>query len=849
MAQSPVLVRKRSFKIPLRFALIAPFVVLVTLAVALTGYLSFLNGQLAVNEVADRLRGELMARIEEHLLTFLAIPHQINQLNANAMRQGLLDPGDSDALEGHFLEQVQAFDSVTSIYFGNTAGGLVNAGREGAAGSLYVIVTDGFVSGPFKKYATDELGRRTGLLTTVPNFDARTRPWYTGAVAKGGATWSEPYILFTGQDMALAASRPVYDEQGNLLGVVSVDLFLSHLGSFMQSMEIGRTGQAFIIDQAGLLVASSIAEKPFTEPTEGQPRQRLNAGESVSPLIRDTAQALLTRFVRYDRIARAQQLEFKSNGRSFLVQVSPIQNMYGLNWLIVVVVPEADFMAHIRANNRVTIALILVALAVAILIGILTAQRVTLPIIRLNTSAQLLALGCWTQPIDEDGGFYEIGELTRSFNQMAEQLQHMLTDLTAEIVERRQTEQALRASEERLELTLQSAELGTWDWNVQTSEVIFNARWAEMLGYTLDEIEPHVRTWEKLLHPDEVPMVMSVLDDHLQGRTPIYQTEHRLRTKSGGWKWIQDTGKVLHRDEQGRALRAMGVHQDITGRKEVEESLRESNRRLQVALVELKAVQDRLVQQERLAAVGQLAAGIAHDFNNILTSILGYAELLRLSPEISESAQADLSNIITSGERAARLVRQILDFGRKSIWQPKRFDLGLLIPEITRFRLDMLPQTVHLDLKIEPGEYWVYADPVQIQQMLINLVVNARDAMPMGGKLDVVLARTQESFVCVGCNQTIEGEWICISVADTGVGILPEVLPHIFEPFFTTKGVGQGSGLGLAQVLGIVHQNDGHITVQTQSGYGTRFAIYLPPLSGAKLFEPGGGAGSFSPTL
>lgn len=1013
---------KPSPKIPLRIVLIAPFVLLIVLAVGLVGYLSFFNGQQAVNTVAGQLRGEITARIEEHLHTFLETPHLINQINATLLRQDELKANDANALERHFWQQIQIFDSVTSIYFGNSAGGLVNAGREGATDARYVIVTDGFVSGPFHKYATDSRGKRTELLTTVPDFDARKRPWYTGAMARGDAVWSEIYILFTGQDMAIAASRPVYDDQQRLLGVVSVDIFLSHLSNFLRSIEVGETGQSFIIDRAGLLVAVSTAEQPFTEPAQDGVRRRLQASDSAIPLVRSAARFLTAQFGDYHHITTAQQLEFELDGERQFLQVAPVQDNYGLDWLIVVVAPESDFMAQIQANNRLTIILIGVALLLAVGVGVVTARWISGPILRLNASAQALAKGEWRQIATVDW-IGELSELTSSFNRMAGQLQQTVAKLTAEIAERKRAEESLRESEERLQLALKGADLGTWDWNITTGDVVFNERWAEMLGYNLAEIEPHISTWEKLVHPDDATAVMEVLNAHLSGRTPIYQTEHRLRTKAGDWKWILDTGKVFERAEQSQPLRAAGTHQDITARKkaeaglrqqnnflaalhhialdllnhremddlfqfiaesataildaphcelslkeddelvvraftpnqsfllgdrvrrgeavlswqahdtgrpviiddysswphhrpiydnislravadfpiligqdclgvlgvgrfepgykftpeqiqkgilfsqlaalaldnnhlytaalreiaerkQVEEALRESNQRLQETLAELEQTQAHLVQQERLAAVGQLAAGVAHDFNNILTSILGFAELLQLSPDTPETAREDVGRIISSGQRAARLIRQLLDFSRKSIHRPQQLKLIPFLNETIRFFQWAIPENIRLSLEIESGEFLVEADPVQLQQMLTNLVINARDAMPTGGELKLKIAGVEAKgeAICVGCNQAIEGEWVALVVSDTGSGIPAELLPRIFEPFFTTKEVGQGSGLGLAQVLGIVQQQAGHITVASQDGQGTTFTVYLPPLeprqSNAEPAEP-----------
>jgi two-component system cell cycle sensor histidine kinase/response regulator CckA len=270
---------------------------------------------------------------------------------------------------------------------------------------------------------------------------------------------------------------------------------------------------------------------------------------------------------------------------------------------------------------------------------------------------------------------------------------------------------------------------------------------------------------------------------------------------------------------------------DITSRKQAEAELRESNHRLQSALAELQTAQQRIVQQERLAVVGQLAAGIAHDFNNILAAMLGNAELLELSPDLSAASRADVGTIIAGGQRATRLIRQLLDFSRKSIRQPQPLDLVELLNELVRFWQRIIPEHIQLSLSIEPGAYQIEADPTQLHQLLTNLAINARDAMPAGGILHIRLATValEHDVECMGCLQAFAGRWFRLQVVDTGEGIVPANLSRIFEPFFTTKANGTGSGLGLAQVLGIVEQHGGHIRVDSQPGCGTTFAIFLPP--------------------
>lgn len=241
--------------------------------------------------------------------------------------------------------------------------------------------------------------------------------------------------------------------------------------------------------------------------------------------------------------------------------------------------------------------------------------------------------------------------------------------------------------------------------------------------------------------------------------------------------------------------------------------------------------QTRIQMQERLATVGQLAAGIAHDFNNIMATILVYTDLLNKGLAKNPSAMERLSIIRQQVQRAASLIRQILDFSRRSVMEPSALDLLPFIKEVDKLLVRVLPETIKVELMYQPGQYMVSADPARLQQVLMNLALNARDAMPEGGTLRIDLdhldLRQQDH---PPTPYLPAGRWVTLAVSDTGVGIPPEVLSHIFEPFFTTKPVGQGTGLGLAQAYGIIKQHDGYIDVQSQPGQGARFVIYLPAL-------------------
>ncbi|MFQ5614199.1 MAG: GAF domain-containing protein [Anaerolineae bacterium] len=247
-----------------------------------------------------------------------------------------------------------------------------------------------------------------------------------------------------------------------------------------------------------------------------------------------------------------------------------------------------------------------------------------------------------------------------------------------------------------------------------------------------------------------------------------------------------------------------------------------------------RQIQERVQLQARLAAVGQLAAGIAHDFNNILTSIIGFAELSRHQPGLPETVHHDLSRITQQGRRAASLVSQILDFSRQSMAAERRpMDLVPFLKKVVRLLERTIPENIQieLDLARDCQSCTLSADPTQIQQVLTNLAVNARDAMPAGGKLKFRLScLTFGGDDLPPIPEIPPGDWLVLSVSDTGSGIPPEVLPHIFEPFFTTKEVGQGTGLGLAQVYGLVRQHGGYIEAASRPGQGATFTLYFPAL-------------------
>jgi PAS domain S-box-containing protein len=332
-----------------------------------------------------------------------------------------------------------------------------------------------------------------------------------------------------------------------------------------------------------------------------------------------------------------------------------------------------------------------------------------------------------------------------------------------------------------------------------------------LCGYTAQEITPalwNTLTQEDVFHGplDGLPL-KEARRRARRGEVAVWTADTRIRTRTGEERWVADTAIELF-DPHGRAVGSIGLLQDITARKQIE-------------------------AQGRLAAVGQLAAGVAHDFNNILSAIVLYTDLLRRAPNLLPKQKVQLETVARQAEHASQLVQQILDFGRKTLIERSAVDLAALLEELVQLWQRTLPETIALRLSLGAGPYQVWADPNRLQQAVMNLVVNARDAMPEGGRLRLHLFHLQwpaNSEVLAVCPPVTlrPGAWVVLHLRDSGTGIEPATLPHIFEPFFTTKGPGKGSGLGLAQVYGIVEQHGGVIEVESQVGRGTTFTLYLP---------------------
>ncbi|MBD2186453.1 methyl-accepting chemotaxis protein, partial [Aerosakkonema funiforme] len=477
MSNKNYLVTKSSRKIPLRAALIVPFVLQTTAVVGLIGYISFKNGQKAINNVAAQLRNELNTRIENQIKANVEIPPKIVQLNANALSRGEIDIINGKG-EQRFWEQVKLFPSISYTYCGSQQGGeafgvLVDPNNPQ---KLEIKMSNAATNYRYNNYSLDSNGNRTVLNNKETNrYDARQRPWYKAAVATGGLTWSEVYLDFSTLLPTITSSIPVYDKTNNsLIGVCATDLFLPRdLSQFLKTLKIGKSGQTFIIESSGVLVASSTTE-PITSGS-GENTKRLKATESNNALVRATGEYLRDRFSNLNQIQTSQQLEFVVNGERQFLQVTPFKDGKGLDWLIVLIVPESDFLEEINANNRITIWLCVLGLLAAIAIAIVTAQSINRPILRIAQASEQMADGNFDQEVASS----HIGELERlsnSFNKMATQLKTSFSKLNSVIEQANQVSLQVTASTSQIANSGKQLEASALQQASSTSEVNATAR-------------------------------------------------------------------------------------------------------------------------------------------------------------------------------------------------------------------------------------------------------------------------------------------------------------------------------------------------------------------------------------
>lgn len=413
-------------------------------------------------------------------------------------------------------------------------------------------------------------------------------------------------------------------------------------------------------------------------------------------------------------------------------------------------------------------------------------------------------------------GFFDSAEL-RLLGQLSRDIAFAL-DAHEQEAARREAEAALRESEERLRQLAENIREAFWMTDPRRGAILYVSRAYETIwGRTAASLYSSPHTWLESVHPDDRIRVAAAADQQKIGGP--YDETYRILRPDGTIRWVHDRAYPVH-DAEGETVRIVGTAEDITERRRLEEQY---------------------FQSQKLQAVGQLAGGVAHDFNNLLTVIQGYASLLTVPGESAESIQESALQIVGASERAATLTRQLLAFSRRQVLQSRRVDLNSIITSLAKMLQRVVGEDIEIQLKLHPHPLMTQADAGMLDQVLLNLIINARDAMPSGGEIEIETfdRLLSDDDVCHLPGATA-GHHVGLRVTDTGEGIPADVIAQIFEPFFTTKPLGKGTGLGLATVFGIVSQHKGAISVQSDVDRGTTFVVYLPLVAEAIDESPHG---------
>jgi Signal transduction histidine kinase len=750
-------------KLPLRTVLIVPFVVQIVGMVGLVGYLSLKSGEEAVENLAHQLMGQVGERISDRLTIYLQAPQDVVATNHLAVEQGIVNVKDFEQLRQQFWQQTTLNPLLQGIFFTNELGEAIGYGRfqseelvkqaqrltgeELSIGTPYLISLKSTNPGKRNYYLVDAKGNPRKLVYTFL-IDNRTTSWYRDAKVASQQTWSPISVYKVVPTLGIHALAPIYDTAGKWRGVFGSDFTLSGISTFLEKLQFSPSGQTFIMEHSGNLVATSTPEIPFVKPATGEPT-RLLAVNSKDTLTRDIARQLTNRFGNLATLQTTQQLTLTSNCKRQFVRVTPYRDNYGLDWLVVVVVPESDFMEHIHANTRTTILLCIAALIGSITIGIITASWITKPILRLNTAAKDIANGEWDQPLEIKRAD-ELGQLAQTFNQMSGQLQQSFGELQS-------LNEALVQSESKLNQILEAMPVGVAVHDISGQIIYVNQSAKQLLE--INETVPEAKTEQlaatyhiyqaetELLYPAaNLPIVRS-----LKGE--------RVRVDDLEIRWHDRIlpAEVYSRplfDEKGEIVGAIAAFADITERKKAEKFLADYNRTLEAQVTERTAelartnsqleqeICDRKQAEISLQAAKEAAeatslakstflANMSHELRTPLNGIMGYAQILQRDKNCNSQQHKDVDIIYQCSEHLLTLINDILGLSKIEANQvelyPETFNFSAFLQGLSEiFSLKAQQKSIYFAYpNLAPLPKKVYADEKRLRQILMNLLSNA----------------------------------------------------------------------------------------------------------------------------
>jgi two-component system, cell cycle sensor histidine kinase and response regulator CckA len=600
-------------------------------------------------------------------------------------------------------------------------------------------------------------------------ISVKDRRYYREAIASRGLGVGEPMIGRVSHEYSIALGRAVLDARGRPIGVVAASTLLDQLREILIPADLPAGAVVTLTDANGVVLARTVDAEHWI-------------GHDISRL-------------PSVRIAHSQR-----EGVLEVVGVDSVKRLSGfatatrVPWQVFVGIPSDVALARVHVQERNARLLGIASLSLSLLLAWLLARGIAGPVRALTADADAFASGDLARrtTVRPDG---ELGTLALTFDRMADALQRRSGQLMA--------------SETRYRSLFDTLPLPMWVLDTDTLHFLaVNQAAVDRYGYTREEFL--AMTVLQLRRPEDGPRLREAIAGALDRRVRDDVWTHL--TKHGEELEVE----VSSDDVTYGATRArLVVINDVTVRRRTESAL--------------LASQEQLRQSQKMEAVGSLAGGIAHDFNNLLTAILGYCDLALEGIPADSTASEDVAEVRRAAQRAAELTHQLLAFSRRQVLKPRVFALGAALEQTEKILRRLISENIVLELSIAATPHLVRVDPTQLEQVILNLAVNARDAMPRGGRLRLAAgAVTFEGPHATAGASLPAGTYAMLAVSDTGTGITAEIRERLFEPFFTTKARGQGTGLGLATVYGIMQQSGGGIEVASVPGNGTTFVLYFP---------------------
>jgi signal transduction histidine kinase len=855
---------RNSYKIPLQTALILPFTLQVGLAVGLTCYFSIRSGQRAVDQLATQLTDEVSRRVQQQVAVLMETPQIVAQINANGVRLGQIDLQDTARLERYVWKQMQLFPDLRPIAFANEQGEIHAVDRL-EDGTLVIRVMDESTDNRYHTYTVDERGNRDRLIASDETFDPQERPWYVAAAQAGEPTWTEIYPYFSSSDLAISAVRPLYDERGELLGVTNATLSLAQLSSLLEELKVGHSGQIFIIEPSGNLVASSVpAWRSLSAQTSSS--SRLAAVDSQNLITQATAKHLFNRFDNLGTIERSQQFDFEVNGERQIAQITPFSDRYGLSWLVVVVVPEGDFAPYITANIQSTTLLCLIVMVLATAVAALTSRWIAQPIQHLSLASKALAerttSSKWrwqelSQPI-EAKGIHELSVLAHSHNQIEAQLKSSIA--------------ALAQANEQLELRVgqRTAEL-----QERTSQLHQALHFEAMLKRITDKVRDSL---------DEEQILQTVVEELGQGlavaccNVGMYNADktafticyeyttlpdcrgstlaiadsaspavHQQLWRGLSSQFCFNTPDPLRLREKPHTILACPLldNQEVFGNLWSFKPQEQTFTNLEVRLVEQVANQCAIaIRQSRLfqAAQAQIEElkqlhqlkddflnTVSHELRTPISNMNIAIHLLKLAAT-PERKQQYLNILQAECAKETNLINDLLDLQRL---ESDHYCITLepivlqdWIPNVVSpFLARSSDRQQHLQVDVPVDFPPIASDPNVLERILAELLNNACKYTPSGGEIWLRIGHAKQDTPAHPAS-------VAFTISNTAE-IPTANLSRIFEKFYRVPNADLwkqgGTGLGLTLVKKFTEQLGGTLEVESQAGY-TKFTVLLMSL-------------------